>query len=72
MAADRYFVTGRQKAEHSEMAQTVQYRKGLSSQNQCHRELVMAERVAGADPQGPGAKQEKIWIWPPFTPSLLG
>lgn len=42
------------------MAQTVQYRKGLSSQNQCHRELVVAERVAGADSLGSGAKQEKI------------
>lgn len=59
MAADRYFVTGRQKAEHSEMAQTVQYRKGLSSQNQCHRELVMAERVAGADPQDLGQNKRK-------------
>lgn len=59
-------------AEHSEMAGTVQHRKELSSQNQCHREMAMAERVAGADLQGPGAKQEKIWMWLPSMPRLLG
>lgn len=35
------------------------YRKGLSSQNQCHREMVTAERGAGADLQGPGANKRK-------------
>lgn len=59
-----YFVTGGQKAEHSEMAKTVHYRKGLPSQNQGHRELVMAE--------GPGAKQEKLWIWLPSAAMLSG